>query len=132
MALTTAIQLNYHLYTPLPYIQSSASSSKPSSQRFFLSDSLRLDLQKRSEALLTSAPLALSNLPEEVHTYHSLVPLEPLEGNRRKWFGGWASSVFKAVNSVDGITYCLRRIEGIFFAVGFNEAVTEKELQDSG
>ncbi|KAF9516648.1 hypothetical protein BS47DRAFT_619910 [Hydnum rufescens UP504] len=73
--------LNYHLYTQLPYLPyGSASQSKPPSHRFFMSDTLREDLQRRSEAIYSLTPRYPSNekpLPEELHVYHSLVPLEP-------------------------------------------------------
>jgi hypothetical protein len=49
--------------------------------------------------------------------YHSLVPLENLAGTgerERRKFGNWNSSVYRAINSVDGGTYCLRRIESAF------------------
>jgi PAB-dependent poly(A)-specific ribonuclease subunit 3 len=107
--------LNYHLYTVLPYVNprnpSAQLSGKPASHRFFISDTLRTDLQRRSEAL--HAISAHQNLPEEVHVYHSLVPLETVDWkDKRKWFGGWPSSVYKAINRLDGRTYCLRRLEG--------------------
>ncbi|KAI0092269.1 kinase-like domain-containing protein [Irpex rosettiformis] len=94
--------LNYHLYT----------HPRPDSMqfRYFMSDTLREDLQKRSEAVHAPPPPGLV-LPEETQGYHSLVPLELVIGERRK-FGNWFSTVYKAVNSNDGICYALRRIEG--------------------
>lgn len=93
--------LDYHLYThPRP---------EALQQRYFVSDSVREELQRRSEAVYASPPPGL-NLPEETQGYHSLVPLELTVGERRK-FGNWYSIVYKAVNSQDGITYALRRIE---------------------
>lgn len=77
--------LNYHLYTQLPYVPNGAQSSRPVSHRFFMSDTVREDLQHRSEAIYSLAPsrqiaASMMNdkpLPEEIHTYHSFVPLEP-------------------------------------------------------
>ncbi|KAJ7889923.1 hypothetical protein B0H14DRAFT_2561602 [Mycena olivaceomarginata] len=74
---------------------------------------LRTLLQGRSEDLRMAPPQGL-NLPEEMQGYHSLVPLENLAGTgerERRKFGNWNSSVYRAINSVDGGTYCLRRIE---------------------
>ncbi|KAI0764089.1 hypothetical protein BC629DRAFT_1293677 [Irpex lacteus] len=94
--------LNYHLYThPRPDSMQS---------RYFISDTLREDLQKRSEAVYSAPPAGLT-LPEETQGYHSLVPLELVIGERRK-FGNWYSTVYKAINSNDGLPYVLRRIEG--------------------
>lgn len=95
------MQLQYHLYTqPRP---------ENLQHRYFISDNLREELQKRSEALYTAPPPGL-NLPEEIQGYHSLTPLESTIGERRK-FGSWYSTVYKAVSSTDGFFYALRRIE---------------------
>lgn len=65
-------------------------------------------------------------LPDEVHTYHSLVPLEEVDGAatmdagggvggvRRKWFMGCSSVVYRATNRADGTVVALRRIEGVY------------------
>ena len=78
-----------------------------------MSETLREDLHKRSEAIYTSPPAAGLGLPEELHSYNTLVPLEttPLT-EKRKYFGGWSSSVYKATSKTDGKPYILRRIEG--------------------
>lgn len=82
-----------------------------------MSDTLRDDLQRRSEALYSSAPpqgmMQSRSLPEEVHVYHSLVPLEPTDKERRKWFMGCSSIVYKATHRDDGTIVVLRRIEGM-------------------
>lgn len=93
--------LNYHLYT---HPRSEALQS-----RYFISDALREELQKRSEAIHAAPPPGLT-LPDETQGYHSLVPLEVAIGDRRK-FGNWFSTVYKAINSTDGLSYALRRIE---------------------
>ncbi|KAL1699980.1 kinase-like domain-containing protein [Schizophyllum commune] len=44
--------------------------------------------------------------------YHTLVPLDsPSTPNERRRFGNWFSSVYRAINSVDGLPYALRRVE---------------------
>lgn len=44
--------------------------------------------------------------------YHSIIPLENISGStERRKFGNWNSTVYRAINSVDGGTYVLRRIE---------------------
>ncbi|KAJ7226345.1 hypothetical protein C8J57DRAFT_1093370 [Mycena rebaudengoi] len=44
--------------------------------------------------------------------YHTLMPLETIGGpTERRKFGNWNSTVYRAINSVDGGTYALRRIE---------------------
>ncbi|KAF9649713.1 hypothetical protein BDM02DRAFT_3113348 [Thelephora ganbajun] len=94
--------LNYHLYSnPIP---------EAFTHNYFISDAIREELQKRSETIHT-APVPGLGLPEELQGYHTLVPLEATAGDRRK-LGNWYSSVYRAVNSTDGVTYALRRVEG--------------------
>lgn len=80
-----------------------------------MSDTLRQDLTQRSEIIRSAPPLLMSNLPEELHGYHTLVPLDPpvaLNGKeRRPNFGNWYSYIYKAISATDGLTYALRRIE---------------------
>ncbi|KAI0946119.1 hypothetical protein AcV7_010175 [Taiwanofungus camphoratus] len=92
---------NYHLYTrPRP---------ESLAHKYFISDTIREELQMRSETIRT-APASGLNLPEELQGYHTLVPLESIAGDRRK-FGNWYSTMYRATNSTDGIAYALRRIE---------------------
>ncbi|KAG6857026.1 hypothetical protein H0H87_010699 [Tephrocybe sp. NHM501043] len=101
--------LDYHLYTP-----ASSANFVPSTfdTHFFPSSSvLRTLLQKRSETTRQIAPIG-SNLPEEIQGYHTLVPLEPATGTvERRKIANWYSTVYRAINSTDGLPYALRRIE---------------------
>ncbi|KAI6022849.1 kinase-like domain-containing protein [Pisolithus microcarpus] len=93
--------LDYHLYTnPIP------ETFAPS---HFISDNLREELQKRSESSHT-IPSMPYHVPEELQGYHSLVPLEPITPERRK-FVSWFSTVYRATSINDGAAYVLRRIE---------------------
>ncbi|KAI9492444.1 hypothetical protein BDB00DRAFT_828120 [Zychaea mexicana] len=102
--------LQYHLYTsglvpvadPLPH--------QRAIQSFFMPDKLRESLTQRNEATLLSAPARELGLPQEVHVYHSLYPLEEQNSQNSQFFGH-SSRVYKAVSSVDGCTYTLVRIE---------------------
>lgn len=100
-------QLNFHLYT----------SPRPEalSHRYFISDEIREELQRRSETVRAAPPNGLG-LPEELQGYHSLVPLEPIGAERRK-FGNWYSTLYRATNSSDGVTYVLRRVESTSYRV---------------
>lgn len=99
-----SLQLLYHLYTQ--------PRSDDLELRYFVPDDIREELQRRSETV-HMAPVPGLNLPEDLQDYHSLAPLEPVSGDRRK-FGSWHSAVYRAVNSKDGQTYVLRRIESKF------------------
>lgn len=76
-----------------------------------MSDSVREELQKRSEAT-HSIPFPPYNLPDELQGYHSLVPLEQASSERRKFFS-WFSIVYRATNVNDGLPYVLRRVESV-------------------
>lgn len=73
----------------------------------------------RSETIRT-APASGLNLPEELQGYHTLVPLESIAGDRRK-FGNWYSTMYRATNSTDGIAYALRRIESELLVLTFRD-----------
>lgn len=101
MSHESTLQLDYHLYSLPP-------PSPPPSH--FISSTLRTDLQLRSEIIHT-APAPGLNLPDEMQGYHTLVPLESLTGERRK-FGNWYSTVYRATGK-DGRAYVLRRVSGV-------------------
>ncbi|KAJ7756172.1 hypothetical protein B0H16DRAFT_1538879 [Mycena metata] len=101
--------LNYHLYSSV--IPPSFVSSATDTHFIPTSTDLRTLLQGYSEDLRAAAPQGL-NLPEELQGYHTLIPLENIGGStERRKFGNWHSTVYRATNSLDGTTYCLRRIE---------------------
>lgn len=122
--------MDHNLYiTPLPYIHSlhhPPSSFHPNSQEsnvhtFFLSPTLSQDLHQRSAAIFETLPGPIPGLPDSLHVYHSLYPLEPgtvgtstlSDGVQApKGMLGLGSEVYKAVGERDGGIYCLRRIEG--------------------
>jgi hypothetical protein len=79
-------------------------------QTRFISDDVREELQKRSEAARSAPPALAMGLPEDLPGYHSLVALEPTTPERRR-FGNWFTTVYKAVGEKDGVTYALRRVE---------------------
>nr|CDI56538.1 related to Pab1 dependent poly(A)-specific ribonuclease PAN3 [Melanopsichium pennsylvanicum 4] len=136
--------LQYHLYAPpLPHV-SNLHPHHLTANAFFLNPNQREELQRRQEAMLASVPppeLGGPNLPEELHVYHSLVPLEHpgsgasatmgmppglidprmgapgangatgASGDHSKVFG-YRSHSYKATCTLDGKRYVLRRLEG--------------------
>lgn len=102
--------LDYHLYTsPLPHIANPPLTSHPL-HSFFIPDDLRLSIQSRHEAIYTS-PSGPTGLPAELGVYHSLVSLGAPQSLPSRVYGHPAP-VYRAVSSVDGNVYALRRIEG--------------------
>ncbi|KAG0245012.1 PAB-dependent poly(A)-specific ribonuclease subunit 3 [Mortierella sp. GBA43] len=103
--------LQYHLYnTPLPHVSNLLPHQK-TIHGFFISDNLREELHRKNETTLQTVNAQEYGIPEELHEYHSLYPLEPAQEKSTEVFG-YQSSVYKSMCSVDGRTYCLRRIEG--------------------
>lgn len=136
--------LHYHLYAPpLPHV-SNLHPHHLTANAFFLNPNQREELQRKQEAMLASvAPPELGgpNLPEELHVYHSLVPLEHpgpgapstmgmppglidprmgapgangatgASGDHSRVFG-YRSHSYKATCTLDGKRYVLRRLEG--------------------
>ncbi|KAG0321681.1 PAB-dependent poly(A)-specific ribonuclease subunit 3 [Dissophora globulifera] len=103
--------LQYHLYnTPLPHVSNLLPHQK-TIHGFFISDSLREELHRKNEMILQAVNAQEYGLPEELHEYHSLYPLDLTQEKSTEVFG-YQSSVYKSMCSVDGRTYALRRIEG--------------------
>lgn len=101
--------LQYHLYAP-PRTTFKVRKEKHERgvEDLFLPDKIREELQKKNEATLQILPG--TGLPEFVSIYHSLVPLDLNIGSKDAF--GHTSWAYKAISSVDGKPYCLRRIEG--------------------
>ncbi|ORZ01467.1 kinase-like domain-containing protein [Syncephalastrum racemosum] len=103
--------LQYHLYTSqLPHI-SNLPPHQRTIQSFFIPDNLREQLTQRNEATLLSASARELGLPQEVHKYHSLYPLDEQPAQAGNYFGH-PSWLYKAISSNDGRCYVLLRIEG--------------------
>jgi PAB-dependent poly(A)-specific ribonuclease subunit 3 len=53
----------------------------------------------------------MKDIPNVVHKYHTLVPLDnPTRAPNTNIFG-YVTSVYKAISSVDGLPYAIRKIE---------------------
>lgn len=112
---TPMYSLNYHLYAPTftPPIQLLPHQRRPAD--FFLPNDLRESLLKRNEAILQ--PYLGGGLPEYVHVYHSLVPLDKdvttkTNPNSTIRYNGFTTWNYKAWSERNGFVYCLKRIEG--------------------
>lgn len=87
--------LQYHLYNPpLPHV-SNLHPQHLSAHAFFLGTDHREELQRKNDAAhftSTKPGLDTSGLPDELHVYHSLVPLEPSTTSSGA-FGGLAAQL---------------------------------------
>ena len=83
-----------------------------------MDDSYRERLHKRNEAVQN----VFSNhkLPARVHMYHSLCPLERYE-NASVLFG-YVTTVYKAIRTIDGKPYVLKRIHN--YVIGNESALS--------
>ncbi|KAF8154112.1 hypothetical protein B0H34DRAFT_720426 [Crassisporium funariophilum] len=101
--------LDYLLYTP--YMPPELSRNTTNSHFVPASNDLRQLLQERSETVRGVAPIGLA-LPEELQGYHTFVPLEPSGANvERRKIGNWHTTVYRAIRTIDGLPYVLRRVE---------------------
>ncbi|KAI5867682.1 putative poly(A)-binding protein-dependent poly(A) ribonuclease [Durotheca rogersii] len=108
---TPSQPLQYHLYYPIASARETLQPYQRQVHDLFIPESLREDLQKKSEAarqVLPSQPGV--QLPTLQH-YHSLVPLDTKIRGTTSTFG-LSSWVFKATSRKNGNIFCLRRIEG--------------------
>ncbi|KAI3340959.1 hypothetical protein F4824DRAFT_359959 [Ustulina deusta] len=108
---TPSQPLQYHLYYPLAPIRDNLQPYQRAAFDLFLPESLREDLQKKSEAarqVLASQPGVQS---PSLQQYHSLVPLDIKLKNTPGIFG-LPTWVWKATSRKNGNVYCLRRVEG--------------------
>ncbi|KAJ3300231.1 PAB-dependent poly(A)-specific ribonuclease subunit 3 [Borealophlyctis nickersoniae] len=119
--------LQYHLYTsPLPHV-SNLHPHQKTIHAFFMSDKLREELQRKSEAVqqvLDPMSPEFQRLPAELHVYHTFFPLDDQQEKSTKVFG-YPNWVYKAFSSLDGKAYCLRRLEG--FRLNNEAAITSIE-----
>uniref|UniRef100_K1Q904 PAN2-PAN3 deadenylation complex subunit PAN3 n=3 Tax=Magallana gigas TaxID=29159 RepID=K1Q904_MAGGI len=88
---------------------------KKNMPQFFMPDELKMDILNRHA--LTMAQLdttQTTDIPAEVDNYHNLFPLEPPLANpmQKSNTFGYPTTCYKAVNTKDGLTYCLRRVHG--------------------
>jgi PAB-dependent poly(A)-specific ribonuclease subunit 3 len=106
------MQLDYHLYTsPLPAV-ANPPLDKYHLQSFFIPDDLRRFINARQESTYAQTPYVPNvPLPAEVGVYHSLACLGTASSIPSRVYGHPAPT-YRAVSSVDGAVYCLRRIEG--------------------
>ncbi|XP_052793703.1 PAN2-PAN3 deadenylation complex subunit pan3-like isoform X2 [Mya arenaria] len=88
---------------------------KSNMPQFFMPDELKMEVLNRSAITMAQIDLGQNiDIPSEVDTYRNLFPLEPPPDNphhKSKTFG-YPTTCYKALNTKDGQTYCLRRIHG--------------------
>ncbi|KAF8674700.1 hypothetical protein RHS04_07212 [Rhizoctonia solani] len=95
--------LDFHNYHP-------NAPRHSASRSHFMTPDLRDELHRKQDAFYqTPFGHPTPPLPDEVHAYHSLAILEPAPS--QSFLGGFTTSVYRAVNSRDGNTYVLYRVE---------------------
>ncbi|KAF7853258.1 hypothetical protein EAF04_010760 [Stromatinia cepivora] len=107
--------LNYHFYAPIGPHTDNLTTYQKSIHDLFLSDRLREELQRKSEASHQVMLNTLPNIGTPPNSYHSLVALDTTQ-NRNNTVFGCISWVYKATSEKNGKYYCLRRLEGYTLA----------------
>ncbi|KAH9905319.1 kinase-like domain-containing protein [Xylariomycetidae sp. FL2044] len=103
--------LQYHLYYPIAPARENLQPFQRQVYDLFLPESVREDLQKKSEAARQVLAAQPGVQQPSLQQYHSLVPLDTKLRTVASIFG-LSSWVFKATSRKNGNIYCLRRIEG--------------------
>ncbi|KAF2259909.1 hypothetical protein CC78DRAFT_536747 [Lojkania enalia] len=98
---------SFHLYWPIGPQPMNLLGYQRTAHDFFIPETLREELQKKSEVARQILPN--SSLPP-IEQYHSLVCLDTTQHKNQSVFG-YQSWIYKAVSSKDGNTYALRRLE---------------------
>jgi len=125
------------LYNPngpsLAHTSSSSSSHVPCGRRrlqsFFVSENLRRELLQRTLLLhrtLSEEDNRYKQLPQTVHHYHSLYPLDWPSRPLNSGVYAYATSVYQCTSLVDGLPYVLRKVEG--FRLSNQDALRHAEL----
>ncbi|CAJ2503580.1 Uu.00g109740.m01.CDS01 [Anthostomella pinea] len=102
--------LQYHLYYPIASTRESLQPYQRQVHDLFIPESVREDLQKKSEAA-RQVLASQSGVQASLQQYHSLVPLDTKFRNAQSVFGP-PTWVWKATSRKNGNIYCLRRIQG--------------------
>ena len=82
-----------------------------------MSNSLREELTRRSEDLQRLGHIndpVLQKMSSEVQSYHSFCPIDTKSAAPSLIYG-YRTSLYKAIKSLDGGYYLLRRVEGISY-----------------
>ena len=123
-------QLEHHLYTPsLPFLTNPPITKHPL-HSFFIPDDLRHMIQARHDATYLGSVPSGTGLPAEVGPYHSLLPLDHRMGISKTY--GYQAPVYRAVSSVDGGIYCLRRVEGRSPFLSILSFIQFRDMLDAG
>ncbi|XP_071125593.1 PAN2-PAN3 deadenylation complex subunit pan3-like isoform X1 [Mytilus edulis] len=88
---------------------------KKNMPQFFMCDELKMDILNRHSMTLAQIDLQQNpDIPTEVDNYHHLFPLEPPPPSSMQKSNrfSYPTTCYKAINTKDGLTYCLRRIHG--------------------
>ncbi|XP_067663719.1 PAN2-PAN3 deadenylation complex subunit pan3-like [Haliotis asinina] len=87
--------------------------------QFFMPDEIKMELLNRHALTLAQIdPTQNPDVPTEVDNYHNLFPLEPPPTTQlpKSSTFTYPTTCYKALNTKDGLTYCLRRVHGFRLA----------------
>ncbi|XP_052829530.1 PAN2-PAN3 deadenylation complex subunit pan3 isoform X1 [Octopus bimaculoides] len=109
---------NYSFYPGMPS-HIAHMKVKANMPQFFLPDEIKMELLNRHAcSLMQIDPAQHPDIPTEVDSYHQLYPLEAPPANplQKSSMFSYPSTCYKAVNTKDCLTYCLKRIHGFRLA----------------
>ncbi|GAB1604639.1 PAN2-PAN3 deadenylation complex subunit pan3 isoform X1, partial [Argonauta hians] len=109
---------NYSFYPGMPS-HIAHMKVKANMPQFFLPEEFKLEMLNRHAcSLLQIDPAQHPDIPSEVDSYHQLYPLEAPPANplQKSSMFSYPTTCYKAVNTKDCLTYCLKRIHGFRLA----------------
>ncbi|KAL5011536.1 hypothetical protein ScPMuIL_010087 [Solemya velum] len=92
---------------------------KANMPQFYMPDELKMEILNRHALTLAQIdPAHCPDIPREVDNYHNLFPLEPPPSSpmQKSSTFSYSTTCYKAVNTKDGLTYCMRRVHGFRLA----------------
>lgn len=99
---------------PPPHSSMVVPPQQPNS--YFVNEDLKLEIMHKNALVLSQAnPSVFPDLPANIDHYVEICPLETQV--QKSIVFGYPTSTYKAVNSKNGFTYCLKRIHGMLVSM---------------
>lgn len=140
----------YTMYSGVPAFIAHMKLRDNGQNSFFMPDDLKMEILSKQLDVLSVVDSHAAGLPEEVDNYRHLLSLESPTMKKPSTSLVYVTSCYKAINVKDGLTYCLRRVQGFKLTntkcmnvidnwkkmshsnvVGFREVFTTKAFGDN-
>jgi len=106
---------NFNPYTTVLHQASMPQPGMRNMDSFLMPLDISEDLKAKTAATLEQLPVddpRRADLPATVNNYHSLFPLDDPNKSNRSTVFGFSTALYKAMCTLDGLPYTLRRVDG--------------------